>query len=79
MNPYAKPPKKQELFAELLQLLGDEGACLSAIKASDREVQEILASRQAEEKDVALVISVYDTIRNQTVCERKTNVVVDLS
>ncbi|KND01180.1 uncharacterized protein SPPG_04271 [Spizellomyces punctatus DAOM BR117] len=66
VNPYVKPPKKQYLLAELLELLRAEQACLAAVKASDREVKEILLSRQAEEKDVSLVISIYDTIRNQT-------------
>ncbi|KAI9093129.1 hypothetical protein DFS34DRAFT_274340 [Phlyctochytrium arcticum] len=65
VNPYAKPPKKQHLLAELLDCLRAEQACLAAVKGSDREVKEILAARQAEEKDVALVISFYDTIRNQ--------------
>ncbi|KAJ3033181.1 hypothetical protein HDV00_006678 [Rhizophlyctis rosea] len=66
VNPYTTPPKKQHLFAQLCALVRSEQACLNAIKLSEREVKEILQARQAEEKDVALVISVYDTIRNQT-------------
>ncbi len=37
------------------------------VKSSDREVKEILAMREHEEKDIQLVISVYDSIRNNTV------------
>ncbi|KAJ3051002.1 hypothetical protein HK097_008025 [Rhizophlyctis rosea] len=66
VNPYTPEPKKQHLFAHLCALVRSEQACLNAIKLSEREVKEILQARQAEEKDVALVISVYDTIRNQT-------------
>ncbi|KAI8921991.1 hypothetical protein DFJ77DRAFT_444875 [Powellomyces hirtus] len=66
VDPYRKPRKKQQLYTELLSLLNSEQGCLSAIKASDREVSEILANRTAEEADVSLVVSVYDTMRNQT-------------
>ncbi|KAI9017013.1 hypothetical protein BC832DRAFT_4135 [Gaertneriomyces semiglobifer] len=66
VNPYVKPYKRQQLYAELLELLRAEQTCLSAIKNSDREIADILSNRHAEEKDVALSISIYDTIRNQT-------------
>ncbi|KAJ3015324.1 hypothetical protein HKX48_004663 [Thoreauomyces humboldtii] len=66
VNPYRKPRKKQQLYGELLDLLGSEQGCLSAIKASDREVAEILTNRAGEEKEVVLSVSVYDTMRNQT-------------
>ncbi|KAJ3080287.1 hypothetical protein HK102_003163, partial [Quaeritorhiza haematococci] len=64
VNPYLETPKQQHLYAQLLQLLKSEQSCLSAIKSSDREMKEIVAARQAEEKEVVLVVSVYDTIRN---------------
>ncbi|KAJ3328293.1 hypothetical protein HDU76_010208 [Blyttiomyces sp. JEL0837] len=66
VNPYIKPPKKQHLYAQLCELLRSEQACLQAVKAAEREVKEILQARILEEKDVALVVSVYDTIRNNT-------------
>ncbi|KAI8817432.1 uncharacterized protein EV422DRAFT_622654 [Fimicolochytrium jonesii] len=66
VNPYRKPPKKQDLYSELLELLQAEQNCLAAIKTSDREVNEILNNRQGEEKEVLLNISVHDTLRNQT-------------
>ncbi|KAI8815434.1 hypothetical protein BJ742DRAFT_876531 [Cladochytrium replicatum] len=61
---YAKPLKRQHLYAQLCQLLKSEQACLQAHKNSEREVREILQARQAEEKDITLIVSVYDTIRN---------------
>ncbi|KAJ3378839.1 hypothetical protein HDU84_007250 [Entophlyctis sp. JEL0112] len=67
VNPYIKTPKKQHLFAQLCNLMRSEQACIQAIKNSDREVSEILQARFAEEKDISLNISVYDTIRNNTV------------
>ncbi|KAJ3415919.1 hypothetical protein HDV05_003760 [Chytridiales sp. JEL 0842] len=66
VNPYLKPPKKQHLYAQLCNLLKAEQNCIQAIKNSDREVKEILQARISEENDVNLVISVYDTIRNNT-------------
>ncbi|KAJ3291052.1 hypothetical protein HDU79_002720 [Rhizoclosmatium sp. JEL0117] len=66
VNPYIKPPKRQHLYGQLCNLMRSEQACIQAIKNSDREVSEILQARAAEEKDISLVISVYDTIRNNT-------------
>ncbi|KAJ3219909.1 hypothetical protein HDU67_008438 [Dinochytrium kinnereticum] len=66
VNPYTKPPKKQHLYAQLCSLLKSEQACLQATKNSERELREILQARQAEEREVTLMISVYDTIRNNT-------------
>ncbi|KNE56166.1 hypothetical protein AMAG_02001 [Allomyces macrogynus ATCC 38327] len=59
--------KKQHLYAKLCELLKAEQACLHAVKASDREVKEILMSRQTEERSIQLVVSLFDTIRNKTV------------
>lgn len=67
VNPFRPPKKRQESFGLLIQLTRSEQALMSAIKASDREMKEILGSRKAEEKDVSLAISVYDTIRNNNV------------
>ncbi|KAJ3065432.1 hypothetical protein HDU98_011207, partial [Podochytrium sp. JEL0797] len=66
VNPFIKPAKKQHLYAQLCNLMRSEQACIQAIKNSDREVSEILQARAFEEKDISLVISVYDTIRNNT-------------
>ncbi|KAJ3026471.1 UNVERIFIED_CONTAM: hypothetical protein HDU68_005603 [Siphonaria sp. JEL0065] len=66
VNQFIKPPKKQHLYAQLCNLMRSEQACIQSIKNADREVAEILQARAAEEKDVSLVISVYDTIRNNT-------------
>ncbi|KAJ3367026.1 hypothetical protein GGF32_000087 [Allomyces javanicus] len=58
--------KKQHLYAKLCELLKAEQACLHAVKASDREIKEILMARQAEERSIQLVVSLFDTIRNKT-------------
>ena len=42
-----------------------EQTCLQAVRTSEREVRDILQARQAEEADVALNVSVFDTTRNQ--------------
>jgi hypothetical protein len=62
-----KAPKKQHLYAQLCSLIKAEQNCFQAIKNSEREVKEILQARIAEENDVNLAISVYDTIRHNTV------------
>jgi hypothetical protein len=67
VNPYRPAKKRQQLFGLLIQLTRSEQALITAIKASDREMKEILASRKTEEKDISLAISVYDTIRNNNV------------
>ncbi|KAI8610112.1 hypothetical protein BC830DRAFT_1147299 [Chytriomyces sp. MP71] len=66
VNPFIKPPKKQHLYAQLCNLIRCEQGCIQAIKNSDREVAEILLARSQEEKEINLVIPVYDTIRNST-------------
>lgn len=55
------------MYAKLCFLLKAEQNCLLAIKSSDREMKEILTARTAEEREIVLVISVYDTVRNDTV------------
>nr|KAJ3422213.1 hypothetical protein HK105_000711 [Polyrhizophydium stewartii] len=60
-------PKKQHLYAQLCDLLRTEQACLQSIKNAERELSDILQMRQAEEREVGLTISVYDTLRNDTV------------
>ena len=66
-NPFNKSPKKQHLYLQMLELIKAEQNCLQTVKQSEREVKDILIARQNEETDIALTISVYDTIRNNTV------------
>ena len=71
VNPFIKPSKKQHLYAQLLDLLRSEQNCLQAIKNSERELLDIVQLRQTEESEIGLTISVYDTLRNETVCATK--------
>ncbi|KAL3898185.1 MAG: hypothetical protein SGCHY_002920 [Lobulomycetales sp.] len=64
VNPHRPKPKKQQLFGLLIQLTRCEQTLQNSIKASDREMKEILASRRSEENDISLIVSVYDTVRN---------------
>ncbi|KXS13619.1 hypothetical protein M427DRAFT_500237 [Gonapodya prolifera JEL478] len=64
-NPYAKPPKTQQLFAVLSGLMRSQSACLSAVRGAEKEVRDILSARRAEEKNIQLSVSVYDTIRGE--------------
>ncbi|KAI8925801.1 hypothetical protein BC831DRAFT_459481 [Entophlyctis helioformis] len=66
VNPYVTQPKRQHLYAHLLDLLRTEQACAQAIKNAERELSDILQLRQSEEREVSLTISVYDTLRNDT-------------
>ncbi|ORZ35140.1 hypothetical protein BCR44DRAFT_130074 [Catenaria anguillulae PL171] len=65
-NPPLHALKRQHLYAKLCELLKAEQACLQAVKASDREIKEILTARQTEEKSIQLTVSLFDTIRNKT-------------
>ncbi|KAI8894392.1 hypothetical protein BC833DRAFT_568385 [Globomyces pollinis-pini] len=67
VDPYQKPMKKQHLFSQLTDLFRTEQLFLQAIKIYERELSDILSLRGSEEKDVDLAISIYDTIRNDTV------------
>ncbi|KAI9224825.1 hypothetical protein BC828DRAFT_372431 [Blastocladiella britannica] len=58
--------KKQHLYAKLCELIKAEQTCLQAVKSSEREMADILSSRQTEEKNIQLTISLLDTIRNKT-------------
>ncbi|EPZ34221.1 hypothetical protein ROZALSC1DRAFT_28010 [Rozella allomycis CSF55] len=65
IDPYAVPPKKQYLYSLILQLIKAEQQCLLAVHLAEKELQEIIESRNSEEKDVQLTISVYDRIRGK--------------
>lgn len=67
VDPYAKPMKRQHLFAQLATLLAAEQQCLHAVKVYERELSDILVLRASEENETALSISIYDTLRNDTV------------
>lgn len=66
VDPYQKPMKKQHLFSQLTDLLRTEQQFLQSIKVYERELSDILQLRAAEEQDISLVVSIYDTLRNET-------------
>jgi hypothetical protein len=59
--------KMQHLLAELLDLFQQEQNMTQAFKIFERELNDILQLRLNEELDVSLVISIYDTLRNESV------------
>ncbi|KAJ3320817.1 hypothetical protein HDV06_004828 [Boothiomyces sp. JEL0866] len=66
VDPYEKPMKKQHLYSQLTDLLRTEQLFLQSIKVYERELSDILQLRASEEQDVSLVVSIYDTLRNET-------------
>ena len=42
VNPFAKNPKKQHLYANMLTHFKAEQSCISSAKSSEREIQEII-------------------------------------
>lgn len=66
-NPNRSARRKQDLHALLHDTLRGEHALLLAIKSTDRQISELMQIRHAEEKDIILAISIFDTIRNKTV------------
>ncbi|KAK6999816.1 dynein regulatory complex subunit 7 [Biomphalaria glabrata] len=64
-DPKSENVKQVELYQTLLLLLKIEESCRDAVRESEEEVKEILASRLKEEAKPQLEISVYDTERNE--------------
>lgn len=65
MDPFAQKPNEAMLHEEYVQLFNAERECNQAIREAEREAKDILTTRAREERDIHLVVSVYDTARNK--------------
>ncbi|XP_066504889.1 dynein regulatory complex subunit 7 isoform X2 [Hoplias malabaricus] len=61
----AKPASNVFLFETLKALMKEEKRVFTRIRDSEKEVREILASRQQEEGTVELQVSIYNTVRSE--------------
>ncbi|XP_030222882.1 dynein regulatory complex subunit 7 isoform X1 [Gadus morhua] len=66
-DPHEDPPKNVYLYEMLTALMDEEEKVALQIKHSETEVREILATREREERNPELRISIYDTARNEKV------------
>ncbi|CAL8296375.1 unnamed protein product [Boreogadus saida] len=66
-DPHEDPPKNVYLYEMLTALMDEEEKVTLQIKHSETEVREILATREREESNPELRISIYDTARNEKV------------
>jgi len=71
VDPYAKDPKELEIYDVMVSLLDAEKSCHEKIRESEDEVREILDSRITEESISRLLISIYDTERNEKAKQRR--------
>lgn len=71
VDPYAKDPKELEIYNIMVSLLDAEKACHDRIRDSEEEVREILDQRLTEESISKLLVSVYDTERNEKAKQRR--------
>lgn len=59
--------KTQHLVSKLMELLRAEQSLIQNIKNFQRELGDLLQLRLSEEEELNLSISIYDTLRNETV------------
>ncbi|XP_071962166.1 dynein regulatory complex subunit 7-like [Antedon mediterranea] len=65
VNPHQKNAKNLEVYTMLVDMVSLEDKTVLAVRESEEEVREILENRLNEEARSDLVISVYDTERNE--------------
>ncbi|XP_043083581.1 dynein regulatory complex subunit 7 isoform X1 [Puntigrus tetrazona] len=66
VDPSAKPYKNLQLYEILVELMRQEENVQLSIRDSEREVRSILSSREKEDSDTDLLISIYNPTRNET-------------
>ncbi|MBN3306802.1 DRC7 protein, partial [Amia calva] len=65
IDPNEKPCKNLVLYELLVSLVQEEQKVIQGVKESEKETKAILSQRTQEETAVKLLISVYDTDRNE--------------
>jgi len=65
VDPFAPLPKKQQLLEDFRRSLLYEKECLQAVRESERDTKDIIAKRVAEESNIQLTLSIYDTFRKK--------------
>ncbi|XP_060684924.1 dynein regulatory complex subunit 7 [Hemiscyllium ocellatum] len=71
VDPLAKPCKNVVLYQTMMDLLKTQAASMQSVRDSEHEIREFLKDRAAERKANELVISVYDTERNEKAKEHR--------
>ncbi|XP_072425417.1 dynein regulatory complex subunit 7 [Chiloscyllium punctatum] len=71
VDPLAKPCKNVVLYQTMMDLLKTQAASMQSVRDSEHEIREFLKDRAAERKANELIISVYDTERNEKAKEHR--------
>ncbi|KAL1247382.1 hypothetical protein QQF64_022758 [Cirrhinus molitorella] len=66
VDPSAKPYKNLQLYEMLVELIREEENVELQIRESGKEVRSILSSREKEDSNTDLLISIYNPTRNET-------------
>ncbi|KAJ8272217.1 hypothetical protein COCON_G00110760 [Conger conger] len=65
VDPFEKPKKQLFMYELLVALTKEEETVIQRVMESEAEVWEILATRGQEENNIELLISIYNTARNE--------------
>ncbi|XP_072342361.1 dynein regulatory complex subunit 7 isoform X5 [Scyliorhinus torazame] len=71
VDPLAKPCKNVVLYQTMMALMKTQAVLVQTVRDSEHEIREFLKDRAAERKANELVISVYDTERNEKAKEHR--------
>ncbi|KAK9811814.1 hypothetical protein WJX72_010643 [[Myrmecia] bisecta] len=63
VDPLAQPPAPAALLEEYQRWAAAEKECLQSVRESEREVKEVLSTRERQEKEIKLVTPYYDIVR----------------
>ncbi|RXN21934.1 dynein regulatory complex subunit 7 isoform X1 [Labeo rohita] len=66
VDPSVKPYKNLKLYEMLVELMREEEDVELQIRESEKEVRSILSSREKEDSNTDLLISIYNPTRNET-------------
>ena len=66
VDPLEEAPKDSELYEEFQTLVEAERKCMNSIRESEKEVQDMVATRSKEEQNIVLLSPYYDIVRCKT-------------
>lgn len=70
VDPFAHKPNPRELFEDFQKFSSMERDCIQKLRDMERETSELIRAREREEKNIGLVVSVYDMKPNKSTKEQ---------
>ena len=71
VDPDSKDKRRVEIYNMLIQYLAAEEKCSQRVREAEQEVREILNKRSQEELRSELIVSLYDSLRNEDTREKR--------